>query len=746
MRKFFTVAIVCAITFIGANKIYAQSGEITGQVGDAANKEILVGVTVIVDDTVGTSTNATGFYRLQVSEGKHKIAFRMLGYQEYKTVFTISPKQALMINAKLKVAATDMGMVVVSASKFEQKLNEVVVSMNVVKPQLIENNNQTSLTGVMEQVPGVTIVDNQANIRGGSGFSYGAGTRVLMLVDELPLLAADANDVKWSFMPIENIEQVEIIKGASSALFGSSALNGIINVRTAYPKSTPETKINFFAGMYDQPKDRRQRFWGKEDVQAVTGYNFLHSQQIKNLDLVFGGMVNNDDSYREGDNEKRFRVNTNLRYRVKTLPGFSFGVNANYQRAQGSTFFIWRNDTTGGLLAADNTISDYNTQRFSVDPFVTYVSPHFGTHKLKFRNFNTRNYNNTDQSSFANNNYLEYQYQQIFAELITVTAGAVNQDALIRGEFFNRHTSTTTAFYLQTDWKWKRFNFSLGGRMENNVMDTIKIDYKPVLRSGVNVELRKGTNIRASYGQGYRFPSVAERYVKTNIGIVSVFPNDSLITESGWSAELGIQQGYKFGNTLGYIDVAVFQMEYTNMMEFVYGVWSSTNIGFSSRNIGNTRITGIDITWFNQGKFGKIPLNIFAGYTNINPIKTDYNPKEDTVTGTANFNILKYRYRQMLKADVETGYGKFLIGANVRYYSEMENIDRIFAVFIAGVDNYQKTRKGGDWITDVRLIYNANARVKIGAVVKNVTNRFYVNRPANPQALRFFSLQVSCKF
>lgn len=44
MRKFFTGAIACAITFFGANKIYAQSGEITGQVGDAANKEILVGV------------------------------------------------------------------------------------------------------------------------------------------------------------------------------------------------------------------------------------------------------------------------------------------------------------------------------------------------------------------------------------------------------------------------------------------------------------------------------------------------------------------------------------------------------------------------------------------------------------------------------------------------------------------------------------------------------------------------------
>ena len=61
----------------------------------------------------------------------------------------------------------------------------------------------------MEQVPGVTIIDGQANIRGGSGFSYGAGSRVLLLVDDLPMLAADAGDIKWSFLPVENLEQVE---------------------------------------------------------------------------------------------------------------------------------------------------------------------------------------------------------------------------------------------------------------------------------------------------------------------------------------------------------------------------------------------------------------------------------------------------------------------------------------------------------------------------------------------------------
>ncbi|MBK6986176.1 MAG: TonB-dependent receptor plug domain-containing protein [Bacteroidetes bacterium] len=78
------------------------------------------------------------------------------------------------------------------------------------------------------------VSDGQASIRGGSGYSYGAGTRVLMLVDEMRMISADAADIKWNYLPLENLEQVEVIKGAASALFGSSAMNGVINMRTAY--------------------------------------------------------------------------------------------------------------------------------------------------------------------------------------------------------------------------------------------------------------------------------------------------------------------------------------------------------------------------------------------------------------------------------------------------------------------------------------------------------------------------------
>jgi outer membrane cobalamin receptor len=71
--------------------------------------------------------------------------------------------------------------------------------------------------------------------------------RVLLLLDDLPILQADAGFPSWSGLPVENIGQIEIIKGAASALYGTSAMNGIVNVRTAYPTSKPYAKISFLA-------------------------------------------------------------------------------------------------------------------------------------------------------------------------------------------------------------------------------------------------------------------------------------------------------------------------------------------------------------------------------------------------------------------------------------------------------------------------------------------------------------------
>src|SRR5690606_22606142 len=99
--------------------------------------------------------------------------------------------------------------VVVSAGKFEQRVGEVTQSLSVVKPDLLRNKNIVNLSDALDQVPGVVVVDEEPQIRAGSGFSYGAGSRVQVLVDDIPILSGDIGRPNWSFLPIESMEQVE---------------------------------------------------------------------------------------------------------------------------------------------------------------------------------------------------------------------------------------------------------------------------------------------------------------------------------------------------------------------------------------------------------------------------------------------------------------------------------------------------------------------------------------------------------
>ena len=99
-----------------------------------------------------------------------------------------------------------------------------------MKPYLIENKISLDAGKILNQVPGVVVNDGQINIRSGSGWSYGAGSRVMVTLDEMPMLAGDVGSVPFNFLPIESVSGIEVIKNAGSVLYGSSALNGIFNL------------------------------------------------------------------------------------------------------------------------------------------------------------------------------------------------------------------------------------------------------------------------------------------------------------------------------------------------------------------------------------------------------------------------------------------------------------------------------------------------------------------------------------
>jgi iron complex outermembrane receptor protein len=210
-------------------------------------------------------------------------------------------------------------------------------------------------------------------------------------------------------------------------------------------------------------------------------------------------------------------------------------LNTNVQINKSQTFFFWETDTArgtlkyyqpfGGLADSSTTINKNQGQRINVDPYLIYVTPKDTRHTLRTRWFRTNNdIPEKQQSSRGDTWFGEYQIQKsiksksrLFHDL-NVVGGLVASYSNIVGELYGSHTISNMAPYVQLEKKINRLWLSTGGRFEFNRVDNYKTENKPVVRAGMNYELTKATFIRASFGQGYRYPTVAERFVRTSFG------------------------------------------------------------------------------------------------------------------------------------------------------------------------------------------------------------------------------------
>lgn len=774
--------------FLFQNPVFSQNATLKGVVTDASTNETLPGVTVKAGET-GAATGADGAYSLSLPAGSYEVSFTFVGYETKTQSVQLKPGQTVELNIQLGDADNLLQTATVTSGKFEKPLGEVTVSLDVLKPRLVESTNATSIDETLVKVPGLSIVDGQASIRGGAGFSYGAGTRVLMLVDDIPALQADAGFPNWDDFPVENVAQIEVLKGAASALYGSSAMNGIINLRTAYAKDKPETSAAIFGKVWGAPKDGAKKWWGTDSSEiqlpVEAGFNFCHRQKFNKLDFVLGMYGLYRDSYNKDTYSRYGRITPNIRYRVSDR--LSLGLNMNFNFGRSGSFFIWGDDSTKAYQAGLNSASaSLGRLRFMIDPNVQYFDRSGNRHKFLGRYFYVHNNNSGNQSNDSRMYYGEYQFQRQMDQLgLVVTTGVVGIYTTVEAELYNGDYSTRNlAGYLQFDYKaFDRLNLSAGVRYEQNRLqspDTIRVnpdslyripngvakESKPVFRFGANYQIAQATYLRASWGQGYRYPTIAEKFISTDFSAGNVVrPNPLLVSETGWTAELGIKQGFRIGKWQGYADITAFVSEYQNMMEFVL----DTLIGkldpgpppqltfsaeFRSKNTGDTRITGGEISLVGQGQLGKGTLYILAGYTGIKP---EYKEFSDSLqlfvykTSDTN-NVLKYRFNHTFKFDAQYDIGRFSFGGSVQHNSTMRSIDAIFEAKIAGVElptppefvavrNFRRTHKGAT-IVDVRASYKLSEALKVSVLCGNLLNEEYTLRPALLEGPRNYTLRL----
>jgi iron complex outermembrane receptor protein len=506
-------------------------------------------------------------------------------------------------------------------------------------------------------------------------------------------------------------------------------------VLTAYPRSKPQTQVTTFAKMYDSPSNPYQRSWLNTNPVEF-GLSFLHSRVIKkNFDLVVGGEVYNDQSYigpqervsdsksknlsTKGKYEQRYRLNFASRYRFEKVQGLSVSLNGNFMYSNNAQSYIWFDADTNIFRTTEGSLYKFKEFSFYIDPCVKYLTEKGGTHTLRNRIlFIDSKEQGGSLDALTTMVFDEYQYNKTFLFGMKIVAGASNQYSTSYGPVFSgegdphaveEKTPTSAysnnfAMYAQIEQKFfkkRNLTLQLGGRWEFYNLWGPEIvsekKNKPILRAGVNFQIPKTKSaFRASFGQGYRFPTIGEKFISLTVGSYGFFPNPKLKPETSWNAEVGFMQPFQFFDFRGMVDVCYFHQDYDNYIEFSFGAWSNNPLpgkryGIRYLNIGPAKVNGIDFSLMGEGKITKhVSYTLGVSYTWSNPttkapnfvyftlygkdIETPYSFNSTSSDTTR--KVLKYRIEHIVKLDIEFSFfKKFALGGALTYYSSMKNVD-----------------------------------------------------------------------
>ena len=221
IRPWRSILYLILLVSMFAHSGFGQSkGSIQGRVTDSKTGEGLPGVNIhIQGSSYGTSSDFDGYYQLDgLIPGEYTLSFSMMGYAPYNekniAVVLDIPVQ-LSVQLKFNVLASPQ--VVVTSSRKAQDILESPFSVSAIGPREIEAKAVVNMIDILSYESGVSTIKGQLNIRGTSGYTMGAGTRSLLLLDGIPMLGSAAGNVTWATIPTSEVDRVEIVKSGGSA-------------------------------------------------------------------------------------------------------------------------------------------------------------------------------------------------------------------------------------------------------------------------------------------------------------------------------------------------------------------------------------------------------------------------------------------------------------------------------------------------------------------------------------------------
>lgn len=534
-----------------------SDANIVGHILDKNTKEHLSYITVALKGTtIGTVTDATGHYFLKnLPEGEFMLEVSSIGYKTVTRKVVLKKGKTLEEDFEIEEDAVALDGVVVSANRSETTRRLAPTLVNVVDLKLFEQTNSTTLAQGLSFQPGVRVESNCQNC----GFQQVRingldGPYTQILLDSRPIFSALSGVYGIEQIPASMIERVEVMRGGGSALFGSSAIAGTINIITKEPIRNSGMLSHTLTGVGGNAFDNSTSLNASlvTDDQRAGLYIFGQNRHRAAYD-------HDDDGYSEipklHGQTVGFRsylktsLYSKLTFEYHHMEEFRRGGDLlNRPPHEANIAEQVEHSINGGGLKFDYFSPD-EKHRFNVFASAQHIdrNSYYGGGQ------NPNAYGKTNDLNWMAGSQYIYSFGKCIFMPSDLTVGIeFNQDKLKDNMWgYNRQVNQTVKIgsaFLQNEWKNDKWGILIGGRLDkHNLIDNIIFSPRANLRFNPTEDI----NFRLSYSSGFRAPQAFDEDLHIeNVGgsVAMIKLSDNLKEERSQSFSASADVYQRFGD------------------------------------------------------------------------------------------------------------------------------------------------------------------------------------------------------
>ncbi len=629
----FIYTILITLLFLGNIYTAKSQNTISGTIEDN-NHNPLAGANIsIKNTTLGTASGPHGNYLLgKLKEGNYIVRVSFFGYESIERPVTISGKNSKE-NFILNKTTIDLNAVVVTGTRTEKTLKNTPVLTQIINSKELQNSGVTDISQALEFAVSGLEFKNQA--QGKSVSLQGLDPQYLVFMTDGERMAGETmGDIDYSRINVENIERIEVVKGASSTLYGSNALGGVVNIISKTPSKKFEMDASTRFSNFNTQSHRARigNKLGDFSSQLSVSYD-----QTDGYDLLAG------NSYRTQEREDAVTITERLKYALTNKIGIEANasfLNKNRDNSSEKLYNRRNKDLTYGAKASyffgkeNSIVMSWNSDHYEL------------LNKITETNLES------DYDNLFNNARLLGHFKMANWNLLTTGIEYISENLTAQRNNIKNKTNSDFVFFAQEDIQiFDNLNFIAGIRANNNS------NYNWHFTPQFSALYKTGEfSLRGTYSLGYKTPSLKEKYM--NFRIPAPGPPMFLVGKEDLKPETSnyISASAEYNHRRISVSTTVYKNNIENMISpdiDTFIVKPGGIIEYSYNNLRDVTIRGADIM-LKVGILTNLSLSAAATFSK----------KTDNLTGKEFENVRNFTS----KGNIDYSYKKsnYQLNANVQ--------------------------------------------------------------------------------